>query len=45
MDEEIDAIERNETWEVTVLPQKKQVTGVKWVYSTKYNAQSKIYRH
>ena len=45
MDEEIDAIERNETWEVTVLPPKKQVTGVKWVYNTKCNAQSKIDRH
>ena len=29
MDEEIDAIERNETWELTELPPKKQVIGVK----------------
>ena len=35
MDEEIDAIERNETWELTELPPKKQVIGVKWVYKTK----------
>ena len=35
MDEEIDAIERNETWELTTLPPKKQAIGVKWVYKTK----------
>ena len=29
MDEEIDAIERNEIWELTTLPPKKQVIGVK----------------
>ena len=45
MDEEIDAIERNETWELTKLPPKKQVIGVKWVYKTKCNAEGKIDRH
>ena len=34
MDEEIDSIERNETWELTTLPPKKQVIGVNWVYKT-----------
>ena len=32
MDEVIDAIKRNETWELTKFPPKKQVIGVKWVY-------------
>ena len=45
MDEEMDAIERNETWELTTLPPKKQVIGVKWVYKTKCNAEGKIDRH
>ena len=45
MDEEIDSIERNETWELTDLPPKKQVIGVKWVYKTKCNAKGKIHRH
>ena len=44
MDEEIDAIEMNETWELTDLPPKKQVIGVKWVYKTKCNAEGKIDR-
>ena len=45
MDEEIDAIERNETWELIELPPKKQVIGVKGVYKTKFNTEGKIDRH
>ena len=45
MDEEIDTIERNETWELTTLSPKKQVIGVKWVCKTKCNAERKIDRH
>lgn len=45
MDEEIDAMERNETWELTELPPKNQMIGVKWVYKTKCNVEGKIDRH
>ena len=45
MDEEIDAMERNETWELTEFPPKKKVIGVKWVYKTQCNAKGKIDRH
>ena len=45
MDEEINTIERNETWDSTVLPPKKKVIGVKWVYKTKCNVEGKIDRH
>ena len=45
MDEEIDPIEKNETLELTTLPPKKQVIGVKWVYKTKCNVEGKIDRH
>ena len=45
MDEEIDAIERNETWELTTLPPKRQLIGFKWVYKIKCNAEGKIDRH
>ena len=45
MDGEIDAIEGNETRELTTFPPKKKVIGVKWVYKTKYNAKGKINRH
>eukprot|EP00253_Pinus_taeda_P008551 PITA_08551 len=35
MDEEINAIERNKTWDLVELPKGKEVIGVKWVYKTK----------
>ena len=45
MDEEIAAIERNETWELVELPEGHQPIGVKWVYKKKMNAQGKIDRY
>ena len=35
MDEEIDAIERNNTWNLVDLPEDKNCIGVKWIYKTK----------
>eukprot|EP00253_Pinus_taeda_P026028 PITA_26028 len=45
MDEEINAIERNKTWDLVELLKGKEVIGVKWVYKTKSNAEGKIKRH
>eukprot|EP00253_Pinus_taeda_P030275 PITA_30275 len=45
MDEEINAIERNKTWDLVELPKGKEVIGVKWFYKTKSNAEGKIERH
>eukprot|EP00253_Pinus_taeda_P016299 PITA_16299 len=45
MDEEINAIERNKTWDLVELTKGKEVIGVKWVYKTKTNAKGKIERH
>jgi len=45
MDEEINAIERNKTWDLVELPKGKEVIGVKWVYKTKSNVEGKIERH
>ena len=45
MDEEIDAIERNETGELTTFPPKRQLIGFKWVYKIKCNVEGKIDRH
>eukprot|EP00253_Pinus_taeda_P019235 PITA_19235 len=42
MEEEIRAIENNDTWELVNLPQGKEVIGVKWVYKTKSNMEGKI---
>ena len=45
MNEEIGAIENNDTWELVDLPQGKEVIGVKWVYKNKSNNEGKIERH
>ncbi|KAE8667942.1 hypothetical protein F3Y22_tig00112352pilonHSYRG00005 [Hibiscus syriacus] len=45
MDEEIKAIEKNDTWELTSLPKGHKAICVKWVYKTKQNAKGEIERH
>ena len=35
MNQEIDAIERNDTWELVDFPEDKNCIGVKWIYKTK----------
>lgn len=42
MDEEIHAIEKNDTWELTSLPKGKTAIGVKWVYKTKYRPNGEV---
>jgi len=37
MDEEIDAIEMNDTWEMIYLPKNKDCIGFKWIYKTQLN--------
>jgi hypothetical protein len=45
MDEEIDSIERNNTWDLVDLPEGKKSIGVKWVYKTKLNAYSEVEKY
>lgn len=42
MDAEIEAIERNDTWELSKLPVGAKKMGVKWVYKTKLNEHGAI---
>jgi hypothetical protein len=42
MDAEIQAIEKNETWELTDLPEGQKIIGVKWIYKTKLNEKGEI---
>lgn len=37
MDQEMQAIQRNDTWELTMLPSGEKTIGVKWVFKTKFN--------
>ncbi|MCH92472.1 retrovirus-related pol polyprotein from transposon tnt 1-94 [Trifolium medium] len=45
MDQEIESIEKNDTWELTVLPPGVKKIGVKWIYKTKLNEKGKIEKH
>ena len=45
MNEEIDANEKNNTWDLVYLPTGKTSTGDKWVYKTKFNEKGKVERH
>ena len=42
IDLEIEAIERNETWELAYLPKGMKKIGVKWVFKTKLNENGKL---
>jgi len=45
MEEEIDSIKRNQTWElVELLPNKKSI-ALKWIYKVKVNADGDVVRH
>ena len=42
MDLEIEAIERNGTWELTDLPKGMKKIGVEWVFKTKLNENGEV---
>lgn len=42
MNEEIAAIQKNQTWELVDLPKGKHVIGLKWVFKTKYQVDGSI---
>ncbi|KAM0985722.1 hypothetical protein ACFX13_013180 [Malus domestica] len=45
MEEEIHAIEKNDTWELTKLPPNQKAIGVKWVYKIKRTADESVDRY
>lgn len=45
MNVEIQAIERNKTWELTDAPKGITPIGVKWVFKTKLNERGDIEKH
>ena len=42
MDKEIQAIERNDAWEVVAFPSDHQAIGVKWMYKMKKKAEGEV---
>ena len=45
MNEEIDAIEKNQTWDLVDIPVEKTSIGVKWVYKTKMTKKGELEKH
>ncbi|GJT55828.1 retrovirus-related pol polyprotein from transposon TNT 1-94 [Tanacetum coccineum] len=45
MNKEVEALEKNNTWELTTLPQGKIAIGSKWVYKIKHKADGNIERY
>lgn len=44
MNVELEALENNETWDITTLPPNKKAIGCKWLYKTKFKADGTIDR-
>ena len=45
MQEELNMIEKNNTWELVDRPTHKKAIGVKWVYRTKLNSDGSVNKH
>lgn len=45
MKEELKAIERNKTWELTSLPKNKKTISVRWVFKTKLKLDGLVAKH
>ena len=45
IEEEMRALEKNRTWEVTGLPKEKNTVGCKWVFTIKYNSNGTLERY
>ena len=45
MDDEIEAIEKKQIWQLVNLPEGKDAIGVKWVYKTKFNEDGNVVKH
>jgi hypothetical protein len=45
MDEELDQIEKNDSWELVPRPKNKNVIGTKWVFRNKLNEDGQVTRN
>ena len=45
MDEEIECIEKNQTWELVDVPEDKYVIRIKWIYKTKQDVDENVQKH
>ena len=45
MNEELDLIKKNETWELVPRPKDKNIIGTKWVFKNKFNQDGQLIRN
>ena len=45
INEKMQALEKNETWDIVELPKGKKTVGCKWIFTIKYKADGTIERH
>ena len=45
MDEEIECIEKNQTWGLVDVPKDKYVINVKWIYNKNQDADGNVHKH
>ena len=45
MDEELDKIKKNDTWELVPRPKNKNMIGTKWVFRNKYKKDGQVTRN
>ena len=43
--EEMNALQNNSTWEIFDLPKEKKIVGCKWVFTIKYKADGSVERY
>jgi len=45
MDEELEQIEKNDTWELVPRPHDKNIIGTKWIFKNKLNEHGEVIRN
>jgi Reverse transcriptase (RNA-dependent DNA polymerase) len=45
MEDELVALEKNQTWKIVQLPEGKRTVGCRWIYKTKFNSDGSVERH
>lgn len=45
MNQELEALEKNQTWKVTQLPPNKKAIGYKWIFTRKFKADGMVEKY
>ena len=45
MDKEMDSLDKNEAWQLVLLPARRKSIGIKWLLKKKLNAEGKVDKH